>query len=155
MNNPANVKYVKICWLKTLMVVCVCVCVLPNKDQTSIQIASANPAKSDGKIGNICPSPVWDINTSDEGPNKTGPQPAGPVNAPGSLLPADTQSGRENLGVEAGRVCLWGATACAGARGAGLLVLSKEKRKSLYSWLSIDGSGACNVAAAPHRAATH
>ncbi len=46
--------------------VCVCVCPLPNKDQTSVQTALANPAKSDGKIGNICPSPVSDINTTDD-----------------------------------------------------------------------------------------
>lgn len=43
--------------------VCVRVCQLPNKDQTSVQTAPANPAKSDGKKSNICPSPVSDINT--------------------------------------------------------------------------------------------
>ena len=46
-----------------------CVCLLPNKDQTSVQTAPAVPAKNDGKKGNICPSPVSDINRSDGDPD--------------------------------------------------------------------------------------
>lgn len=46
-----------------------CVCVFPNKDQTSVQTVPINPAKSDGKKGNICPSPVSDINTADDDPD--------------------------------------------------------------------------------------
>lgn len=46
-----------------------CVCVLPNKDQTSVQAAPTNPAKSDGKKGNICPSPASDINSTDDDPD--------------------------------------------------------------------------------------
>lgn len=44
-------------------------CVFPNKDQTSVQTVPINPAKSDGKKGNICPSPVSDINTADDDPD--------------------------------------------------------------------------------------
>lgn len=51
----------------TLVWMKMCVCLLPNKDQTSVQ--TANPAKSDGKKGNICPSPVSDINTADDNPD--------------------------------------------------------------------------------------
>lgn len=45
------------------------VCLLPNKDPTSVHTAPANPAKSDGKRDNICPSPVSDSNSADDDPH--------------------------------------------------------------------------------------
>lgn len=91
-----------------------CVCPLPNKDPTSVQTAPANPAKSDGKKGNICPSPVSHINTADDNPHtccklllynsiKQLLRPAGSGAAVGSLLPPghfQIQTEIENQGVE-------------------------------------------------------
>lgn len=40
---------------------------LPNKD--SVRTAPVNPANSNGRKSNICPSPVSDINTTDGSPD--------------------------------------------------------------------------------------
>lgn len=50
-----------------------------------------------------------------------------------------------------------GMTACGRSASNACVNAAEEekKRKSLYSWLSIDRSGACDIAAAPERLVTH
>ena len=139
--------------------VCVCVCFQIKTRQVFRQLPQILPRVT-GKKGNICPSPVSDINTSDDDPDmwcklllynsiKQVLGPAGSAAAVGSLPPPDTSRfGDRESGSGGGQTCKQqqqqhlscGATAHerpAPHAGAGVLVLMQQRKEEEFVFTAI------------------